>query len=244
MISIAAICGKNSGVRHGAVPFVAPVIQLQFDDGGSGQEGACGWADAGTVVPWMRYLYNGGKDACAGPTRGMKAWADWVYNEDKSTGNTRLWQAVKFHFGDWLALDGPQSGFDPEAVMGGTDMTFLCSVYYFYSTTLTAKAGGCAGPDGRQRAVCRPGRGDPRSHPAEYYTPGGRCAADTQTGLVLSLFFGICPPEFRHKTTARLMEKLKENNMKLKTGFLGTPYLCRALSENGGKRSGVYLAAG
>ena len=29
------------------------------------------------------------------------------------------------------------------------------------------------------------------------------------------------------------MEKLKENNMKLKTGFLGTPYLCRALSENG-----------
>lgn len=224
---------EEQRVRRGAVPFVAPVIQLQFDDGGSGQEGACGWADAGTVVPWMRFLYNGGKEALRRAYPGMKAWADWVYNEDKSTGNTRLWQAVKFHFGDWLALDGPQSGFDPEAVMGGTDMTFLCSVYYFYSTTLTAKAADVLGlTEDKERYTARAGE-ILSAIRREYYTPGGRLAADTQTGLVLSLFFGICPPEFRQKTTARLMEKLKENNMKLKTGFLGTPYLCRALSENG-----------
>lgn len=117
--------------------------------------------------------------------------------------------------------------------MGGTDMTFLCSVYYFYSTTLTAKAADVLGlTEDKERYTARAGE-ILSAIRREYYTSGGRLAADTQTGLVLSLFFGICPPEFRQKTTARLMEKLKENNMKLKTGFLGTPYLCRALSENG-----------
>ena len=225
---------EEQRVREGAVPFVAPVIQLNNNfDPDHGDYGACGWADAGTVVPWMRYLYNGGVDALRRAYPGMKAWAEWVHREDRRTGNSRLWKAVKFHFGDWLALDGPRSGFDPEATLGGTDLTFLCSVYYYYSTSLTARAAEVLGlREDEQRYRTRAGE-ILRAIRQEYYTPGGRCAADTQTGLVLSLFFGICPPPFRQKTVDRLTELLRANGGKLKTGFLGTPLLCRVLSENG-----------
>lgn len=70
----------------------------------------------------------------------MKAWLEWVRGEDAATGSTRLWQAVKFHYGDWLALDGPRYGMDPETVWGGTDVTFLCSVYYYRCAQILAGA--------------------------------------------------------------------------------------------------------
>ncbi|MEG1426572.1 MAG: alpha-L-rhamnosidase C-terminal domain-containing protein, partial [Oscillospiraceae bacterium] len=67
----------------------------------------------------------------------------------------------------------------------------------------------------------------------EFYTPGGRCAAATQTGQAMSLHFNLAPEEFRGKITKQLQKLLRDNDMHLKTGFLGTPILCRALSDNG-----------
>jgi alpha-L-rhamnosidase len=41
------------------------------------------------------------------------------------------------------------------------------------------------------------------------------------------------PAEFRPRVAAALRSKLAENNYYLKTGFVGTPFICRVLSENG-----------
>ena len=56
---------------------------------------------------------------------------------------------------------------------------------------------------------------------------------DTMTAYVVMLFMDIAPEKDRARLAARLYELLKENNFHLKTGFVGTPYLCRVLSENG-----------
>lgn len=63
----------------------------------------------------------------------------------------------------------------------------------------------------------------------EFYTAGGRCAAATQTGNAISLSFGLAPEFAREKITETLRGLLAMNKGKLKTGFLGTPVLCRAL---------------
>lgn len=61
-----------------------------------------------------------------------------------------------------------------------------------------------------------------------------QCAPNPLTfGNAISLSFGLAPEFAREKITETLRGLLAMNKGKLKTGFLGTPVLCRALSDNG-----------
>ena len=62
---------------------------------------------------------------------------------------------------------------------------------------------------------------------------------DTQTGLVLALNNNLSPNA--EKCAARLSEKLDQTHGKLQTGFVGTPFLCGALTENGMERNAYDL---
>ena len=54
---------------------------------------------------------------------------------------------------------------------------------------------------------------------------------DTQTSYVLALHFNLV--DNKAPFAQRLVELLEENGNRLKTGFLGTPYLLHVLSDNG-----------
>lgn len=41
------------------------------------------------------------------------------------------------------------------------------------------------------------------------------------------------PEKFRKRAIESLRKNLEDNKYYLKTGFVGTPYFCRVLSENG-----------
>ena len=57
--------------------------------------------------------------------------------------------------------------------------------------------------------------------------------AQTQTAHIVALYFGLTPNAYREKTVKRLTELLEKENGHLVTGFVGTPYFCHALSQNG-----------
>ncbi len=218
----------------GKVADVSPMMLNR--DGKYGEAlhgGHCGWADAATIVPWETYIANGDKAMLENSYESMKLWADWIYNYDEAHGSTRLWLGIEFHFADWLALDGPQSGFDPQSVLGGTNVTFLCSAYYYKSTLFTAKAARVLGKYADYELYTKRANEILDAIRHEFYTPGGRCAASTQTGNAVSLSFGLAPESARKHIAADLHELVERANMHLKTGFLGTPVLCRALSDNG-----------
>lgn len=228
---------KEQEIRGGCNTHVAPYLS----DFGDGDQGACGWADAAVIVPWNTYVYNGGKEKLREHFPGMKAWIDWVRQEDASTGNTHLWLAKKFHYGDWLALDGPRYGLDAEAVLGGTDVTFLCSVYYYRCAQIVSKAAGVLGMEAEQKEYAELAEEIRTAIHREYFTPTGRCAAATQTGLVLALKYGLVPSGFEKKNLEALQSMLHDSQMHLRTGFLGTPVLCRALSQYGDNDSAYTL---
>ena len=225
---------KEQEIRDGCATHIAPVIARP---GGDFQilrdQGACGWADAAAIIPWNSYVYNGGIEKLREHFRGMKAWVDWVRKEDASTGNSRLWEAVKFHYGDWLALDGPRFGMDPEARLGGTDKTFLCSVYYYRCAGIVSKAAKALGMAQEQEEYAQLAEEIKAAVRREFFTATGRCAVATQTGLVLALMYGLVPEGYEERNRQALKELLEGAEMHLKTGFLGTPVLCRALSKWG-----------
>jgi alpha-L-rhamnosidase len=57
--------------------------------------------------------------------------------------------------------------------------------------------------------------------------------SDSQTAYVLALMFDLLPKELKSKAAAYLVADIKSRGNHLSTGFLGTPYLCHVLSDNG-----------
>jgi alpha-L-rhamnosidase len=155
-------------------------------------------------------------------------WIDWIVRTN--LGSTGLWEHG-FKFGDWLALDGdPNLGDDR---FGGTDTTLVASAYLKYSSSLVAKAAHELGLyedevyykdiSDRTKKVIQ----------ETYYTKDGRSKVRTQTAHILALAMDLVETEIKGKIAEGLVALLKENDMHLNTGFVGTPFLCKVLSSEG-----------
>jgi len=66
----------------------------------------------------------------------------------------------------------------------------------------------------------------------EFVTANGRISPNTQTAYAIALVFDLLPEEMRKEAAARLAAEVRKFGH-LTTGFLGTPVLCTALSDNG-----------
>ena len=190
--------------------------------------GACAWSDAATVIPWEVYLHTGDPAILRRQYQSMKDWVDWIIARDKAEGGRNLW-TEGFQFGDWLALDGPVKG----GVMGGTDHGFLASAYYRLSTNIMAKTASILGEEEDARYYRERTEAVKKAIQDEYFTKSGRSAIGTQTAHVLALHFDLVEEEAKSRILHDLKVLLRDNKMHLKTGFIGTPYLCRSLSDHG-----------
>ena len=213
----------------GMVASVVPTFNPNKNpESGFASGGACAWSDAATVIPWEVYLHFGDKTILRRQYDSMKAWVDWIRRQDEKSGNRKLW-TVGFHFGDWLALDGPVEG----GVMGGTDNGLLASAYYRLSTNILAKAAAVLGKTEDAAFYGKLSEEVRLAIQDEFFSKNGRSTILTQTAHVVALHFDLVEPAVRQRVLADLGALLKKSNMHLKTGFIGTPYLCRSLADNG-----------
>ena len=196
--------------RDGCVPHVIPNIS---DDMG----GSSAWSDAAVICPWEIYRTYGDKAVLEEQFDSMKAWIDWM--RERSENGRRSGGS---HFGDWLGLDSPEGSYK-----GATPEDLIATAYYKYSTELFIKAAHALGRDVAEY----------ENIPAEAakafrreYMENGRVKNATQTACVLALYFDIT--DDRAATAAQLNELVKRAGH-LETGFVGTPYLLHALSDNG-----------
>ena len=196
--------------RDGCVPHVIPNI---FDDMG----GSSAWSDAAVICPWEIYRTYGDKKILEDQFDSMKAWIDWM--RERSENGKR---SGGFHFGDWLGLDSTEGSYK-----GSTPEELIATAYYKYSTELFIKAAHALGRDVSEYENI------PAEAAAAFrreYMENGRVKNATQTGCVLALCFDIT--DDRAATAAQLNELVKRAGH-LETGFVGTPYLLHALSDNG-----------
>ena len=207
--------------RGGCVPYVVPVVGFE-------NAGSSAWGDAATVIPWNAYLYYGDKAILEQQFDSMKAWVDFIKKADEESGAKRLW-STGFHFGDWLALDGD----DPVVAVGATDVVFISSAYYYYSSMLVAKAAKVLNLDNLAAEYEKLAQEVKTAIQEEYFTKNGRLALNTQTAYILALYMELVPEGFRSRIENSLRIQLKKDKSHLKTGFVGTPYICRVLSESG-----------
>ena len=183
------------------------------------------WGDAATVIPWTLYLLYADKAVLEAQYPSMKAWVDFMQRQD-TKGVDRY---EVFSLGDWLAQDTK----DENNFFGLTPTELISTAYYALSARLVAKTAALLGKteDADYYAALEQRIGE--AFRREYVSQNGRVVSETQTAQAVALAFDLLLPEQRAVTAAHLAERIRIDNCKLTTGFVGTPVLCPALSENG-----------
>lgn len=198
----------------GAVPHVIP------NTFGPDDECSCAWADAATVCPWQIYQTYGNKKIIEDSLKSMRKYLEYIENHTWDG----IW-AHGNHFGDWLNLDGSS----PEDCSHGTDKDLIATAFFIYSSEIYIKACAVCGEDAGKYPELRK-----KSIIAfrNKYMQNGRILPEyaTQTACVLACHFGISE---NIADTAKQLNELVTECGHLKTGFVGTPYLLHALSDNG-----------
>lgn len=213
--------------NHGMVSHVVPsVIRQSFQKSGFWQGGACVWGDAATIMPWTLYEQYGDKTILERQYESMKAWVDWIVGNVVSENG--LWDQG-FQFGDWLALDGNRE----DDRYGGTDDAYIATAYLKYSAQLTAKAAKVLGHGEDAAYYTGISQRTKKAMQKAYFGPEGNCKIQTQTAQILALVLDLVPIEYRPQIAKDLVSLLQQKGMHLQTGFVGTPFLCKALSMEG-----------
>ena len=219
---------------EGSVPHVVPDVLGQIQTGPQGKpesdaHGSCAWGDAATGIPWTLYNFYGDKALLARQYENMKLWTDWIYRQDETRcGGKRLW-TCGFHYADWLALDNPVQG----SSFGGTDPYYVASAYYYFSADATARAAKVLGYEADAAFYSKLAEEIKSAFQQEFFTATGRIAEPTQTAMIMALHMGLAPEQFRERLISDLRKKIEAKNWHLDTGFVGTYYICRTLSDNG-----------
>ena len=206
---------------NGSVPFVVPDV---LSRPGSVAGGSAGWGDVATVAPWTMYLAYADKRLLERQYPSMRRWADF---QREQAGDDLLWNSG-FHFGDWLAFATTRSDY-PGAT---TDKDLIATAYFAHSTDLVARAAEALGKAEDARRYRARFDSITAAFDREYVTATGRLTSNTQTAYALALDFGLLPAQLRPEAARRLAADVKSMRH-LTTGFLGTPPLTRALSDNG-----------
>ncbi|MBQ4110643.1 MAG: family 78 glycoside hydrolase catalytic domain [Clostridia bacterium] len=199
--------------EDGGVPAIIPNVF------GTDSASSSAWGDAAVICPWQIYLSYGNKDILKRQYNSMCKWVDYIKNQGD---NPYLWN-TGHHFGDWLALDAPYGSY-----LGATDKALIATAFFAYSTSLVVKAGKVLGCDVSEYEKLY---NLVRKEFQNNFVKGDELTSHTQTAYALAVYFELVDDikAFGDK----LNTLVKENGNKLKTGFVGTPYLLHALTKAG-----------
>lgn len=202
-------------LSDGSIRAIAP-----FNRNGYPFRTSAAWADAVTIIPWELYIQYGDTSCMEEMFPVMCRYVDYLHSAGPEE---YLWLSGN-HYGDWLALDGP----DPRHPL--TDKDFIASAYYAHSAELLVKCGNVLGKDVRKYKNIY---SEVRKAFRERFIKEGLPTAMTEAGCALALCFGLLEEEEKPKTARKLAEICEGYKNRLMCGVVGAPLILYALSENG-----------
>ncbi len=201
------------------------------------------WGDCACIIPWQLYLAYGDRELLKEHFPMMKKWVEY----QRSVGPEEFLWLTGYHYGDWLAMDAGEDSY-----VGATSTDLIASAFFAYSTKLLIKAGEVIGENvSEYRKLYE----NVKKAFREYFMSDGLpkeslprteikqlnksktvdllCRGVTQTAITLILHFGLYEECERRGLIEKLVQLIEENDGKMATGFVGTPYIMHVLSDNG-----------
>jgi alpha-L-rhamnosidase len=208
-------------LEDGRVPFVIPNVL------GKELPTSAGWGDVATIAPWTLYQVYGDKKFLEDQYSSMKKYVDFIRSK---AGDSYIWKGGSI-FGDWLYYKPEMTSHtEPD---GYTSPDMIATMFFAYSSKLLAITAKELGKTEDEKFYTNVFNKVKETFNKEYVSPSGRIASDSQTAYVLALMFELLPAELRDDAVQHLVNDIRARRNHLSTGFLGTPYLCHVLSDNG-----------
>ncbi len=209
---------KLDQAEDGGVPHIVPRVFSKPRNFGSSA-----WGDAATIVPWTLYLCYGDKRILENQYPSMRKWLNYIDTQSENF----IWNGGA-HFGDWLGLDAQEGSY-----VGATDKPLIATAFSAYSTRLTMQTAEVLGYAEDAKALSERYEKIVSAYRNEYIGKDGLLTVRTQTAYVLTLHFGLAEEADRQKMLNELLKIIEERGGHLSTGFVGTPYICLALTGAG-----------
>ena len=184
------------------------------------------WGDAAVTVPTTLHERFGDVGVLAQQYESMRAWVDCELTQ---AGDDLLW-TDGFQFADWL----DPTGADGDAFDQRTDPDLLATAAMIHSLDLLVAAAGLLGHHDDEQRYARVADDARAAFAREYVTPSGRLGSDAQTAYALAIVYGLlASDEQRRHAGERLRMLVLKRQLKIATGFVGTPLICDALTDTG-----------
>ena len=214
---------KAQQTKDGGIPVVVPRVK-HF----GGTKITAGWSDCVFLVPWALYQNSGDKTILEKFYPMMKRYLSGVEKKAAafSLGEDRYIWSRGFSYGDWCATDENQKQWLESK-------KWISTAYYANDCALAAKIATILGFEEEAKAFQEQRKCIENAYRNVFTDKKGTLKNEFQTAYVCPLYFGMVSGEERKKYAENLLRLVKEADNHLSTGFLGTPYLLFALSDNG-----------
>lgn len=201
---------RDEQTTEGGYTNTAPGVPLT-----NKKNGAPGWEDAGVIVPWTTWMQFGDKSVILESWDSMVKWMDYVLLQSKNfiRPGGRL--------GDWLA----PGSITPNDLIGtalwAMDADKMSQMALAINKYDEAKKYAVLNANIR------------KAFQQKFILPDGKIGSGSQTSYLYALYTNLVPDSLKTVAIESLVKDIEKHDWHLTTGFLGTPYLLFALSENG-----------
>jgi alpha-L-rhamnosidase len=183
------------------------------------------WCDAGVICPWTIWKAYGDTRILERCWEPMTKFIQWRKSESKDF----LGVVHGNDWGDWLSVNEK------------TPLDYIDTAYFAYSTKLMAEMARALGKTNEATDYEKLFSNIKSAFNKKYVQSGAKLAVDTQTAYALALYVDLLPQELRSAAAQRLAKKIRDNETRMTTGFLGTHVLLSALSSAGQNDLAVQL---
>ena len=194
----------------GGIPNTAPAVPKS-----NRKNGAPGWEDAVVIVPWNTWMQYGDKSIIEKNWSVMERYMDYV--EKKSKDFIR----PGYFLGDHLAPDFSTPGNLISTGLWGLTAGMMAQMAE--ATERENEAEKYSNLKGNIREAFQ----------GKFIASDGKFGSGSQASYAIALHAGMVPDSMKQRTTEKLVEAIEKREWHVSTGFIGTPYLLFALSENG-----------
>jgi alpha-L-rhamnosidase len=199
----------DAQLASGAYPDLAPRVP------GPTGAGNAGWADAGVIVPWVLYQRTGDRQILERLYESMRRYVAFL-EADQTAG-------LRFagRYGDWVAAGAR------------TDKVLIGTAYLAHIADLFARIADTLGRQADATRYTRLADTVRQAFVQRFVADDGHLASETQTAYAMALGFALVPADLTEAAARGLARLVERVDVHLDTGFLGTPLVLPALSDNG-----------
>lgn len=214
---------RSQQSKSGGIPVVVPMVKFF-----GGRKITAGWSDCIFLVPWALYQNSGDVSILRQFYPMMKRYLCGVEKAAASFafGEKRYIWSRGFSYGDWCAPGENQKKWMAKK-------RWISTAYFANDCAIAEKVAKVLGFENEAAEYGKKRKLIENAYRNVFTDKKGTLKNEFQTAYVCPLYFGMVEGDERKKYAENLLKLVKKADNHLSTGFLGTPYLLFALSDNG-----------